>query len=156
MKHKIQKKIKIRIKKKKNKKTKLILPLKYARSIWYISYLHFFTSTYALFNKCYVLSLFGYGSMCTSLNYWRYPEYDSWRRYFDIIFIQISLYIHLYYAFSMRIYVGYIYFITNGILSYGISNYYQKNNNYLSTLFHILVHIFAMIGNGILYSGEIE
>jgi len=139
-----------------NRFDNLVLPLVHGWSIWYFSYLHFFTSMYALINQYYILSLFGFGSMGSSLNYWKYPLHDSWRRYFDIIFIQLSFYVHTYYAFQSSNLYGYIFFSCSGIISYGTSNYYIRKNLFLATYFHILVHIFASIANAILYSGKIN
>lgn len=134
----------------------LVLPLAHGWTIWYISLIHFFTSLYALVNQHYVLSFFGFGSLGTSVNYWRYPLRNSWRRYFDICFVQLTFYFHLYYALMMTTGNAYIFFTGSGIICYGISNYFTNKNIFFATYFHILVHMFGSIGNAVLYSGEIE
>lgn len=134
----------------------LVLPLAHGWTIWYFSYLHLFTSYYAFYNQYYVLCFFGLGSVGTSLNYWKYPLYDSWRRYFDIAFIQLTFYIHMYYAFLISSGNGYMFFTGAGIICYGVSNHYIKRNIYFATFFHILVHVFASIGNAVLYSGTLQ
>lgn len=134
----------------------LVLPLAHGWTIWYFSYLHLFTSYYAFYNQYYVLCFFGLGSLGTSLNYWKYPLHDSWRRYFDIAFIQLTFYVHMYYAFLISTGYGYMFFTGTGIICYGISNSYTKKNIYFATFFHILVHIFASIGNAVLYSGTLQ
>jgi hypothetical protein len=134
----------------------LVLPLAHGMTIWYFSYLHIFTSYYAFYNQYYVLCFFGLGSLGTSLNYWKYPLHDSWRRYFDIAFIQLTFYIHMYYAFLISSGYGYMFFTGTGIICYGISNSYTKKNIYFATFFHILVHVFASIGNAVLYSGTLQ
>lgn len=134
----------------------LVLPLAHGWTIWYFSYLHLFTSYYAFYNQYYVLCIFGLGSLGTSLNYWKYPLYDSWRRYFDIAFIQLTFYIHMYYAFLISSGYGYMFFTGTGIICYGVSNHYIKRNIYFATFFHILVHVFASIGNAVLYSGTLQ
>lgn len=134
----------------------LVLPLSHGWTIWYFSYLHLFTSYYAFYNQYYVLCFFGLGSLGTSLNYWKYPLHDSWRRYFDIAFIQLTFYIHMYYAFIISSGYGYMFFTGSGIICYGISNHYIKKNIYFATFFHILVHVFASIGNAVLYSGTLQ
>lgn len=134
----------------------LVLPLAHGWTIWYFSYLHIFTSYYAFYNQYYILCFFGLGSLGTSLNYWKYPLYDSWRRYFDIAFIQLTLYIHIYYAFLISSGYGYMFFTGTGIICYGVSNHYIKKNIFFATFFHILVHVFASIGNAVLYSGTLQ
>ena len=134
----------------------LVLPLTHGWTIWYFSYLHLFTSLYALCNHYYVLCFFGLGSLATSLNYWKYPLHDSSRRYFDIAFIQLTFYIHMYYAFLITTGYGYMFFTGTGIICYGISNSYIKKNIYFATFYHILVHVFASIGNAVLYSGTLQ
>ena len=134
----------------------LVLPLAHGWTIWYFSYLHLFTSYYAFYNQYYVLCFFGLGSLGTSLNYWKYPLHDSWRRYFDIAFIQLTFYVHMYYAFLISSGYGYMFFTGTGIICYGISNSYTKKNIYFATFFHILVHVFASIGNAVLYSGTLQ
>ena len=134
----------------------LVLPLAHGWTIWYFSYLHLFTSYYAFYNQYYVLCFFGLGSLGTSLNYWKYPLHDSWRRYFDIAFIQLTFYVHMYYAFLISTGYGYMFFTGTGIICYGISNSYTKKNIYFATFFHILVHVFASIGNAVLYSGTLH
>lgn len=138
-----------------NKFNGLVLPLVHGWTIWYFSYLHLFTSFYAFYNQYYVLCIFGMGSLGTSLNYWKYPLHDSWRRYFDIAFIQLTFYIHMYYAFLISSGYGYMFFTGTGIICYVLSNNYTKKNIYFSTFFHILVHVFASIGNAVLYSGSL-
>jgi hypothetical protein len=134
----------------------LVLPLAHGWTIWYFSYLHIFTFYYAFYNQYYVLCFFGLGSLGTSLNYWKYPLHDSWRRYFDIAFIQLSFYIHMYYAFLITSGYGYMFFTGIGIICYGISFFYTTRNIYFATFFHILVHVFASIGNAVLYSGILQ
>lgn len=134
----------------------LVLPLAHGWTIWYLSYLHLFTSYYAFYNQYYVLCFFGLGSLGTSLNYWKYPLHDSWRRYFDITCIQISFYVHMYYALFITSGYGYMFFTGTGIICYGVSNCYAKKNIFFATFFHILVHVFASIGNAVLYSGTLQ
>jgi len=134
----------------------LVLPLSHGWTIWYFSFLHIFTSYYALYNRFYVLCFLGLGSFGTSLNYWNYPLHNSWRRYFDIAFIQLTFYVHMYYALLMSSGYGYMFFTGTGIICYGISNYFIKKNLFFSTFFHILLHVFASIGNAVLYSGTIK
>ena len=134
----------------------LVLPLPHGWTIWYFSHIHIFTALYAFINTYYLLSFFGFGSFATSLNYWKYPHRYSWRRYCDICFIQLTFYVHLYYALMMTTGISYMYFSGIGIICYGISNYYTRKNIFFATYFHILVHVFASIGNSILYSGKIK
>ena len=134
----------------------LVLPLAHGWTIWYFSYLHIFTSYYAFYNQYYLLCFFGLGSLGTSLNYWKYPVHNSFRRYFDIAFIQLSFYVHMYYALLITSGYGYMFFTGTGIICYVVSNFYKTKNIFFATFFHILVHVFASIGNAVLYSGTLQ
>jgi hypothetical protein len=134
----------------------LVLPLAHGWTIWYFSFLHFFTSLYAFYNNYNILGLFGFGTMGSSLHYWKYPQHNSFRRYIDITIVQISFYIHMYYAFYSSTCNGYLLFTGTGIICYIISNHYIRKNLFFATFYHILVHIFASMGNVILYSGKME
>lgn len=137
--------------KNKDKNKNLILPLKYAKVIWFFSFIHLFAGIYGLINKHYIPALLSIGAVLTSTNYWKYPLCNSWARYIDIIYIQISLYTHMYYGFYSKLNKGYFYFITIGISSYFVSNYLKENLHY-STMFHLMVHVFGSIANIVLYS----
>lgn len=147
----IKKHISCNKEKNKNKNKNLTLPLKYAKTIWYFSFLHLFAGIYGLINGHYIPALLSIGAVYTSTNYWKYPLHNSWRRYFDIAYIQISLYTHMYCGFYSKMRLGYFYFIIIGILSYFISYLLQKKI-FLSSLFHIMVHVFGCIANVVLYS----
>jgi hypothetical protein len=134
----------------------LVLPLAHGWTIWYFSFLHLFTSLYAFYNNYYILGIFGFGSMGSSLHYWKYPQHNSLRRYIDITIIQITFYTHMYYALYSSTCNGYLFFTGTGIICYIISNHYISRNLFFATFYHILVHIFASMGNVILYSGSIE
>ena len=144
---------KIKTKKtKKQKKTKnLVLPLKYSRCIWYFSFIHLFAGIYGIINNHYFLASLSLGAVLTSINYWGNPLSNCWGRYLDIVYIQISLYCHIYYGLKSKMKLGYLYFLSISITCYFLSYYFKKK--YYSTLFHIMVHVFGCMANTLLYSG---
>ena len=119
------------------------------------SFLSLFTSLYAIYNKHYDIALVPFSIFCTSINYWRKPDY-SYRRYIDIICVKAGLsyqiirsynaqYSNLYY---MTLFIA-IYFYVLGV------HYYNKKLYWYSTYSHSMLHIIANISNIILYSGHI-
>jgi hypothetical protein len=124
--------------------------------IYNISYLSLGSCIYAIYNKHYYISICPGGVFLTSINYWRFPDY-SWRRYLDLIYVQLALMYQLYKAYNSE-YMMYYYLCTFvSIIMYYISNmYYKKEMYWHSIYYHCLLHIFANIANIILYSGHIK
>ena len=150
-----KKKSKIKMKSKR-RETGVTLPLRYARIIWYISFIHFTAFIYGLCNGKKYLPFTSFVVGITSINYWKYPVYHSWERYIDIICVQLSLYYQIYSSNYLTTRKGYIFFHSLGILCFLISNYvhYCHNDYFIATILHIMLHIFGFGGNILLYTGD--
>ena len=136
-----------------------IIPPEHYNLIWRVSWICFFNSLYAAYNKYYDLSLALGSIFLTSINYWRKPDY-SWRRYLDIIVVQLGFMYQLTKAYNSEYSLIYYSFTFSGITMFFVGVYYYNKNEekYLwrSTMCHISLHVLANIGNVILYSGRIE
>jgi hypothetical protein len=80
----------------------------------------------------------------------------SWRRTLDISVVNIGLFYQIYRAWNSQYMILYYIFTGTGILFFipGVFLYKQKKY-YISTICHCLLHLFANIGNIILYLGNI-
>jgi hypothetical protein len=123
--------------------------------IWKLSWLHLPSTIYAI-NRGYYGSAFLLGTTClTSLNYWRKPEL-GWRRNLDMTCVYITLGYNLItaYTYSNKYVFQYYCLMALGVSNYPISIYFYNNNKiWTATILHGFVHIFAFIGNNLLYSG---
>jgi len=135
-----------------------IIPPEHYNLIWRVSWISLFTSSYAAYNNYYDLALVPGSIFLTSINYWRKPDY-SWRRYLDIIVVQIALMYQLIRAYNSEYSTTYYSFTFSGITMFFVGVYYHKKNEekyvWRSTMCHISLHILANIGNVILYSGQV-
>jgi hypothetical protein len=112
-----------------------------------------FTSLFALYRQLYIDACFPFAVFLTSINYWRYPDY-SWRRYLDMTTVKCSLVYQSYYSYKSKTRKYYYFYTALAILCYRISiYYYQKKDNWKSTYFHFLLHIFSNASLIALYSG---
>jgi len=135
--------------------SELIVPLRYARSIWVASYMALFAGVVAASYNKYDLATVSWLGFGTSLNYWWYPVY-GWRRNLDITTIQFCLWYHMYWAFYSNYWL-YYYTITGlGCLLFIKGwNVSLKGDLLGGTLCHIGVHICANTANIILYTSQL-
>jgi hypothetical protein len=133
----------------------MLLPIQYSKFIYYISYLSLISGLVGFYNKKYNFFFVPIIIFLTSINYWRYPV-RGLRRNIDIICVCILFFyqntsVHF---IDFNIFWKSIYFIlmTIGTSCYSISNrYHLKNNLYLSTVFHMCIHMCVNLANLILY-----
>jgi hypothetical protein len=110
---------------------------------------HIYTGFYYGMNKC---GFMGVGLYFTSLNYWRYPVINSYRRTIDLIVAKSSIAYHLYLSLFTKNKL-----ITTLPISIGSGLYfigcYLGNKKYVKTsaFFHCLLHLFVSIGASLTY-----
>jgi hypothetical protein len=137
-------------------KNTTIFPYQYSIFIVKVSYLSFISSFYAFYQGYYDLSLVPFSVGCSSILYWTYPDY-SWRRYFDIIVVQIGLWYQCYRVWNADYWLYYYSFTSLSILFFmiGIFSYYRWKSMEISVITHCMLHILANLSNIIVYSGNI-
>jgi hypothetical protein len=125
-------------------------------TIWRVSFLLFFSSLYAIYRGHYDLALVPGGTFCTSINYWRKPDY-TWRRNLDRVYLRISFTYQLLRSYNAQYVILYNLIIFISILFFYIGLHFYKNKKYwwYSTYSHCMLHIGVNIANVILYSGTI-
>lgn len=84
-----------------------VLPPSHSRIFMCLAWISFLTGTYAATMGYYDLSAIPLGVWLTSMNYWRRPILYSWRRYFDLSFVNIALIYQLYRARLAENMMGY-------------------------------------------------
>ncbi len=110
---------------------------------------HIYTGFYYKMKKC---GLMGIALYVTSLNYWRYPLLNSYRRTIDMIVAQSSIVYHLYLSLytSNKL-------ITTLPMSLGSGLYFVslslEKKKYIKTaaLCHCLLHILVSVGASLTY-----
>jgi len=141
----------------------LTLPPCQSSFLWKTSWISFFSVIYAIKQKHYDLVFVPGGVLIFSLNYWRYPVKNSYRRYLDISYGLIAFLYQAYRAKDSQYQNIYYVFAGSAFPCYFISRYIRNKvwnisfqGIWLSTLFHSFIHLFGNIANIILYSGEMK
>lgn len=124
--------------------------------LYRISYIALFTALYALYRQHYSLIVVPGSVFLTSINYWRNPTY-SWRRYLDMTVVKTTMVYQIYVGYNAQFINHCLAYWSLAIIAYLFSiHYHKKGHGWLSTYLHMLLHIFANLGNVVLYSGYIE
>uniref|UniRef100_A0A6C0JZG6 Uncharacterized protein n=1 Tax=viral metagenome TaxID=1070528 RepID=A0A6C0JZG6_9ZZZZ len=101
---------------------------------------------YAIYSQKSVYVISTGSVLCTSLLYWKNPTLGL-RRNIDMMVVNSVFVYHSYMAIGNNYAYEHYFFTWFGILCYGLSWYFQhKNNVFICTIMHILLHIFSNIG----------
>ena len=136
----------------------LSLPLPNAYVIWYCAWLSIPSAIYAYNHPATThYTTVPTAVFATSLNYWRNPLRDSWRRTLDIAVVFSGVSYQSYYAFqttSSTTFTAYSILIAISAACYMISNYLlTRGKIWPATYAHASIHVFANVANIVLYSG---
>jgi hypothetical protein len=143
----------------------LVLPKPNANIIWRFAWCSFFTSIYALSRPDTIyFSIIPACVFATSLNYWRDPVRESWRRKTDMLVVYSSIlsqsvYVYLYVTDQTVIQYNhsYFYLIFTSVMCYLVSEYYlQRGRIWPATYFHACIHIIANIANIVVCEGVVR
>ena len=132
-----------------------IIPKDQFMMIYWASYCSLGSSLYAIYRSHYHLCIVPASVFLSSIHYWKKPDY-SYRRYLDMAVVQTALAYQVWNVWEAENFLWYMMMtsIGSGWFLYGVYNY-SIGNTWRSTYAHILLHIFANIGNIILYSGRV-
>ncbi len=150
----------------------LTMPPTQAKFIYRTAFMTTISVAVAVNQGHYMLALGPAGVFFTSLNYWRYPVRDSWRRYFDIVYVICSVTYHYYKAIMHQAECLHLYLFlkTLSLLFYPCSWYvrcqcphlntyfcrsFYPTKLWLSTLLHMMMHIVGNIAIIVLYISNI-
>jgi len=119
--------------------------------IFNVCFIHIIYILFAFYNELYLCGFLGIALFTTSLNYWKYPILNSYRRYIDIIVAIIAISYH-YYLSIIKNNLFATLIMSLGILMYPL-NHYLYNNNYIkqSVVCHCLLHILNSLGACYIY-----
>lgn len=133
-----------------------VLPASQFQLIWRLSWLSLLSGIVALACRHFDLFWVPLGVWLTSINYWRHPDF-SWRRYLDIVFVQVALWYQVYRAYGADNRDWYYSITGIGMCCYLVGVYCKQvhKSTWASTLCHCLVHILGNAANIALYVGHI-
>ena len=100
------------------------------------------TGIYAWYSNLKYLAIAEWCLVASSIYYWSSCK-DQFRRYVDMIVVQLSLYVHLAYVFTYGCMIGLTMYFCS-MIAFGLGHKYDSN------FCHSFVWIFACIGNYIL------
>jgi hypothetical protein len=130
--------------------------------IWGISWALVLPGSYAFYLGHSDISLIIFIGFANSVNYWRYPLKNSWRRYVDISHVLSSLCYLCFLSWSAENGIYFYLFSLIGCICYPLSTYcrlkYPRTSYHsiwLSTIFHMLVHVCANLANFALLLGKV-
>ncbi len=124
--------------------------------IWKVAFLSLFSSTYAIYNGHYDLAFVPAGVFLTSINYWRKPQPNSWRRYIDITYVSLALSYQSIRAYNAQYSIEHYATVMLAMSFYPLGTYfYNKKQYWNATYSHSMIHVMANLSNVILYSGDI-
>ena len=109
---------------------------------------------YALHSKLYIYSIMNTFVWLCGMNYWRDPQYNSWRRMIDIGWILIVGGYHLRDQLFIRNYLSLVYC---HILLLVFGSYWKARKSRIkslqqSTKWHLGVHFFGTLSNMVAYT----
>jgi hypothetical protein len=114
-----------------------------ANVLFYLSWLSFVTGATGLYYGKPILGLLVWIGSIFAINYWKNPVY-GWRRNIDMLWVQMLIYLHIYYVWNSQVRLTYFLIQLNGGCFYCISWYYHKRNYlWTSTLCHAVVNLSA-------------
>ena len=103
------------------------------------------------------LSISSFIVVFSSMNHWRYPLLNTWRRTFDMICVHFGFWSHLFYGYNYishnYYFYGYICFVLIGVFCYVNALFHGaiKHDPNTSSKFHVMLHISGVFGNSYLY-----
>jgi len=111
---------------------------------------------YSIYRGHYFLTVAPSAVLITSKIYWCNPVYNSYRRYIDMLVVQLAVWYQILTARNAEYANIHSIFVVLGYLCYPMGYYvYNRGDWWMATYFHIALHMCANVGSVILYSGHI-
>lgn len=137
----------------------LIVEQSHANVIWRAAWLSMISMSHAVYHEQTCFAIVAGGVMFTSLNYWRNPVRNSWRRYTDIVYVYICLCYQLKQAYNLKdSYYRNIYYgcTMMCVMCYGMGCLFMMLNMPRTSVYaHAGIHVVANIGNIVLQKGTL-
>jgi hypothetical protein len=122
--------------------------------LWTTSWFSLAASLYGLYNQHQIAILPSF-IFITSINHWRNPVHNSWRRRADIITVVSCIYLQRIFGMNLEYYPQYLTILTIGLSFYPLALYFSRNNQtWKSVISHSTIHIVGNIANIVLYSSK--
>jgi hypothetical protein len=137
----------------------LVIEQTHADVIWRAAWLSLISMSHAMYHEQTCFAIVAGGVMFTSLNYWRNPVRNSWRRYTDIAYVHICLCYQLKEAYNLKdSYYRNIYYNCTiaSALCYAMGYLLMMLNMPRASVHaHAGIHVVANIGNIALQKAEL-
>ena len=131
-----------------------VLELAQYSLIYKVSHLTLFSAAYAAYRGHYTLVPLPSSIFLSSILYWYYPTY-GWRRTLDMLTVKTAFAIQHALVYKYQYAVPYYVISGLGFTSY-LLGYYYRDQLWLSTYFHIGVHILCNMAVLVLYTSKAE
>lgn len=129
------------------------LPPEQAYLIWCLSWLGLFVGLFGVLRGYPLIGALHVGGACTSLLYWSDPDMRSWRRWFDIGWIQMTLFSFLVLSRAAEYRTAWYACVATGVSLYGVG-WLLMDSPWLAGLAHAGVHVCGNLGTLFLVSGD--
>jgi hypothetical protein len=130
------------------------LPPDEAYVIWSLAWLGPFVGLFGILRGHWLLGAVHFLAGLFALAYWCDPDMTSWRRTFDITWVQVTMWTLLWEARNAEFKVPFYIFTALGALIYPFG-WFTMDRPWVSGLIHAIVHVFAETGSLVLFSGNI-
>jgi hypothetical protein len=133
-------------------KQQTIYPPEHSWFIWRVSWVSAISAAFGFYRGNYDLAIVPAIIWLTSMNYWRHPVRDSWRRYIDMACVQLGAIYHTGRVYMLYNNPYYHILVVICVLCYPVSNYYQRKQHlWTSTILHSLIHVIGNIAQMVVY-----
>ena len=124
--------------------------------IYKVSYLMLFTVLYGIYKQKYDLTIIPAAIFLTSINHWKKPKNNSFRRKMDLIVTRVSLILVLIIGYKSEFYAYYYFLLILAASLYPLGSFlYSQKLYWCSVYTHALFHILSNIACIILFSGSL-
>ena len=129
------------------------LPPEQAYLIWCLSWIGLFVGFFSVLRGYPMIGAFHFGCGCTSLLYWSNPDMTSWRRWLDIVWVQISVIGTVLLSWAAEYRYPFYACLALGAGLYGLG-WLLVDSPWLSAFAHAGVHVCGNLATFVLVSGE--
>ncbi len=130
-----------------------ILPKSQSNVLWYSSWLFLASGIYGYSRNYIELSLAPFLVFFTSILYWKHPDY-SYRRYVDVITVNTGVVYIALRARHCENRMMYYPLLVISCLCFYLGYYFKKKSTWISTFFHMLLHIFGNLAFVVIAMGS--
>jgi hypothetical protein len=130
------------------------LPPEQSYLIWCLAWLAHCVALFGLLRGYVLLAAVHFLAGCFALAYWNDPDMTSWRRTFDIAWVQITLWTFCWEARNAEFRLPFYVFAVLAMVAYPIGWLFM-DSPWISGIAHAFCHVFAESAAFVLFSGRV-